>query len=294
MQTSTRTASTLQQTEHVLTMPLQHYRNGAHNNADTPQFHFIVPLNVGGHHYTSTLPVLRKHEESMLAAMFSGRHIVVKDKDDRYFIERDGTNFGHILNFLRDSSRLPPLDKVKDVYQEALYYGIKPLADILRRYRPIREEEEVARWAEQCPAAQDKADEIADLVLKKFADTLSRTSRVVLQFDQEPCWESVHLEGSTGVSTGSYYKPHDFQQDESHKDHKCPLPEVSMGEMSEKERGKTLSFFDHYFEKLGYKVEILPGECREAVWSQKITWPGDGLDSITIYCTKQIYTLTFA
>ncbi|XP_066279234.1 BTB/POZ domain-containing protein KCTD7-like [Branchiostoma lanceolatum] len=281
---ASRTA-TLQQREQALTMPV--------HKAGASSFHFIVPLNVGGHHYTSTLPVLRKYEESMLAAMFSGRHIVVKDKDDRYFIERDGSNFGHILNFLRNSSRLPPPDKVKDVYHEALYYGIKPLADILRRHRSIHEEEEVARWAEQCPAAQEKADEIADLLLKKFADTLRRTSRVVLQFDQEPGWEAVLLRGSTGKTLGNYYQPYDFEEDKGHKDHKCPQPDISMGEMSEKEREKTLSFWDHHFEKLGYKVEVVAGECREAVWSQKITWPGDGRDSITVHCAKQIYTLTF-
>jgi len=68
---------------------------------------------VGGRHFDTTLTTLLKYEDSMLAAMFSGRHLVVKDEEGRYFIERDGANFGHILNFLRDSSRLPPLDKVR-------------------------------------------------------------------------------------------------------------------------------------------------------------------------------------
>ncbi|KAI8481300.1 hypothetical protein Bbelb_355740 [Branchiostoma belcheri] len=281
---TSHTVSTVQQTEQVLSMALQRPRDGT-------SFHFVVPLNVGGRHFTSTLPVLRKYEESMLAAMFSGRHLVVKDKDGRYFIERDGANFGHILNFLRDG-RLPPVDKAKDVYHEALYYGITPLADILRRHRTIHEEEEVARWVEQCPSAQEKADEIANLLQKKFADTLSRKSRVVLQFDQDSHWEAVRHKVS-GESIGNYYQPYDFDQDESHKDHKCPLPEIAMGEMSEHEKEKTLCFFDHFFEKLGYKMEVVPGVCREAVWSQQVSWPGEEVDSITVYCNKQIYTLTF-
>ncbi|XP_078703448.1 BTB/POZ domain-containing protein KCTD14-like isoform X1 [Branchiostoma floridae x Branchiostoma belcheri] len=260
---------------------------------ENSQFHFIVPLNVGGHHYTSTLPILRKFEESMLAAMFSGRHLVVKDDEGRYFIERDGANFGYILNFLRDS-QLPPPGKAKEVYKEALYYGIKPLADILRRHRSIIEEEEVAKFADQCPNAQDKAEEIASLLQKKFADTLSTKSRVVLQFTQELSWESVHHSPSTGKTIGNYYIPYDFDQDKSHEDHKCPLPEIAMGEMSESDKGKTLNFFGNYFEKLGYKMEVTPGECREEVWSQNITWPGDGLNSITIHCTKKIYTLDFS
>ncbi|XP_035688266.1 uncharacterized protein LOC118423994 [Branchiostoma floridae] len=263
------------------------------SGGENSQFHFIVPLNVGGHHYTSTLPVLRKFEESMLAAMFSGRHLVVKDEEGRYFIERDGANFGHILNFLRDS-QLPPSEKVKEVYKEALYYGIKPLADILGRHRSIFEEEEVAKFVDQCPNAQDKAEEIASLLKKKFVDTLSTKGRVVLQFVQDLSWESVHRNTVTGKAIGNYYIPYDFQQDKSHEHHKCPLPEISMGEMSESDRVKTLNFFGNYFGKLGYKMEVTPGECGEEVWSQRITFPGDGLNSINIHCSKKIYSLDFS
>ena len=38
---------------------------------------------------------------SMLAAMFSGRHEVDTDEEGYVFIDRDGTHFGIILNFLR-------------------------------------------------------------------------------------------------------------------------------------------------------------------------------------------------
>jgi len=46
----------------------------------------------------------------MLAAMFSGRHFVQKDEDGRYFIDRDGTHFRYILNFLRDGNTYIPTD----------------------------------------------------------------------------------------------------------------------------------------------------------------------------------------
>ena len=37
----------------------------------------------------------------MLAAMFSERHAINKDKDGRYVIDCEGTVFKHILEFLR-------------------------------------------------------------------------------------------------------------------------------------------------------------------------------------------------
>lgn len=49
----------------------------------------VVTLNVGGQLYTTSLQTLVK-EESMLAAMFSGRYKLTPDKDGNYFIDRDG------------------------------------------------------------------------------------------------------------------------------------------------------------------------------------------------------------
>lgn len=46
-------------------------------------------------------------------------------------IFRDGTYFGHILNYLRDDI-LPPVSCVQEVLTEALYYGIDDLAETLK------------------------------------------------------------------------------------------------------------------------------------------------------------------
>ena len=46
----------------------------------------------------------------MLAAMFSGRHNANKGGDGRYFIDRDGTHFRYILNYLRDGNTYIPVD----------------------------------------------------------------------------------------------------------------------------------------------------------------------------------------
>lgn len=60
------------------------------------QFPEVVPLNVGGMFFTTRLSTLRRYEDTMLAAMFSGRHYIPTDAEGRYFIDRDGTYFGYV------------------------------------------------------------------------------------------------------------------------------------------------------------------------------------------------------
>lgn len=71
-----------------------------------PQNFHVVQLNVGGHLYTTTLSTLRKHSDSKLAELFSGPPKLRADTQGRYFIDRDGSHFGAILEFLR-SEQLP-------------------------------------------------------------------------------------------------------------------------------------------------------------------------------------------
>ncbi|XP_048255939.1 BTB/POZ domain-containing protein KCTD7-like isoform X5 [Haliotis rufescens] len=86
----------------------------------------VVDLNVGGRHLTTSLSTLTKYPDSMLAAMFSGRHPVAKDQDGRYFIDVDGDVFVHILNFLR-FGKMPPPERAQDVNEYAEYFGIQEL-----------------------------------------------------------------------------------------------------------------------------------------------------------------------
>ena len=60
------------------------------------QVHFgsTVKLNVGGKIYKTTLDTLLKDPNSMLCAMFSGRHELKPDEEDgAYFIDRDAELF---------------------------------------------------------------------------------------------------------------------------------------------------------------------------------------------------------
>ena len=81
----------------------------------------IVRLSVGGVHFETSLDTLLSDPNSMLAAMFSGRHNVMKDEDGRYFIDRDGTHFRFILNYLRDGNTYIPFENqqiVEELFEE--------------------------------------------------------------------------------------------------------------------------------------------------------------------------------
>jgi hypothetical protein len=75
----------------------------AMEKAHTFQSSQIILLNVGGHRFETSLQTLTSIPDTYLSSMFSGRFELTPDDDDgAYYIERDGTHFRHILNFLRD------------------------------------------------------------------------------------------------------------------------------------------------------------------------------------------------
>ena len=95
--------------------------------------HDIVHLNVGGVFYTTTKATLSRYPHSMLGAMFNGSMATTVDENGYYFIDRDGTLFGYVLNFLR-SSQLAVPDGFKNLSQlavEADFYQIQPLLDAI-------------------------------------------------------------------------------------------------------------------------------------------------------------------
>ncbi|XP_029458056.1 BTB/POZ domain-containing protein KCTD14 [Rhinatrema bivittatum] len=85
----------------------------------------IVQLNVGGEIYTTTLSTLKKCPSSKLAEMFTGQPKLKTDSEGRYFIDREGTYFKYILEYLRSS--LVPTQFIQEVYKEASFYEIEPL-----------------------------------------------------------------------------------------------------------------------------------------------------------------------
>ena len=95
--------------------------------ANTQKFDNLIYLDVGGTRYTARLETLTRYPDSMLGAMFSGRHTLKKTAQDEHFIDRDGVTFRHILQFLRDPEHFE-IDltgsALKELTREALYFGL--------------------------------------------------------------------------------------------------------------------------------------------------------------------------
>lgn len=106
----------------------------------------MVRLNIGGKKFCTTIDTLTQREpDSMLAAMFSGRHTVSRDSDKGYiFLDRDGKHFRHVLNWLRDGV-IPSLKEHEygELLREAEYFQLLGLIDEIKAsFNKRREDEE--------------------------------------------------------------------------------------------------------------------------------------------------------
>jgi len=101
-------------------------------------FPSTVNLNVGGHHFTTSVQTLTKDPNTMLAAMFSGKFEMKPCEDGAFFIDRDGTHFRFILNYLRTGKLTLPEGAtfLKELLEEAEFYQIQGIIDELRLSEP--------------------------------------------------------------------------------------------------------------------------------------------------------------
>jgi len=98
-----------------------------------------VTLNIGGKVFRTFTDTLMKGT-TMLSAMFSGRIPVKKEEDGSVFIDRDGTHFRYILNFLRDGtlSRPDTLKEIDELKAEARFYCIPRLVEYCESFQDER------------------------------------------------------------------------------------------------------------------------------------------------------------
>ena len=109
-------------------------------------FESIVTLNVGGHLFDASTSTLTRFPETQLGAMFSGRYKLTQDMDGAYFLDRDGTHFREILNFLRGSpasnqesiSRALSPRALEELRVEADYYLLQDLMFPTPLFEPLK------------------------------------------------------------------------------------------------------------------------------------------------------------
>lgn len=117
----------------------------------------------------------------MLASMFSGRIPTWRDAEGRFFIDRDGRLFHHILNYLRDGKYPHALSSTErcELEREASYFGLEALAAHLRADLKPRVSTEGAA------AESDTVGPVRVLSAKEAADRmLNRTLEEWPEFPQ--------------------------------------------------------------------------------------------------------------
>ena len=103
-----------------------------------------IILDVGGTRYSTSCSTLTKYPESVLGVMFSGRHDLdaMKCSDGSFFIDRDGTYFRHILNYLRDGKKAIHFfpnssETLHEIFHEATFYQLEGLVTALREFNTV-------------------------------------------------------------------------------------------------------------------------------------------------------------
>jgi hypothetical protein len=108
----------------------------------------IVRLNVGGSEYATTLETLTSQcPGSFLHMLFSGDWAQQRDAEGRVFIDRDGTRFRHVLNFLRSGIVHVAADGdgfCHELLEEADFYGLPELAAALHQALDAMKEQRMA------------------------------------------------------------------------------------------------------------------------------------------------------
>ncbi|NXV89626.1 potassium channel regulatory protein [Calonectris borealis] len=93
----------------------------------------LVVLSVGGVRFVTRASTLQQFPESRLARMLNDDDREFKLVNGEFFVDRDGTLFSYIMDFLRTLQVSLPTDfsDYQRLQREAEFYGLYPLADLL-------------------------------------------------------------------------------------------------------------------------------------------------------------------
>ena len=122
--------------------------------ASTHNVEPTIKLDIGGQSFTTTITTLTRFPDTMLGAMFSGRHALTKNEAGAHFIDRSGRHFHEILDFLRcpeawDNSGIQGRH-LTELKMEAEYYGLKDLM-----FPPAPPVPLVTPWSKNIDVSQD-------------------------------------------------------------------------------------------------------------------------------------------
>lgn len=104
----------------------------------------VVTLNVGGIKFTTFASTLLRFPDSRLAHMLDGGDRDFRLVNGQYFVDRDGSLFSYILDYLRTSQLTLPSDfsDYERLQREAEFYQLQALTEQLGQeniYRPRQE-----------------------------------------------------------------------------------------------------------------------------------------------------------
>lgn len=96
----------------------------------------IIHLNIGRWKFTTSLITLRSEQSPMLEKMFSSQFPIKKEKDDAILIDRSGSFFDFILDYLRGNminvdNLLFDDNTRKRLIKEAEFYQLEGMKKIL-------------------------------------------------------------------------------------------------------------------------------------------------------------------
>ena len=97
----------------------------------------------------------------MLHAMFSGRFETKPSEDGSYFIDRDGTHFRYILNYLRTGQLIVPKDELirirEELLAEADFYQVQGIIKALTENpQPSTFKDSVILSSDQCQTLMNR------------------------------------------------------------------------------------------------------------------------------------------
>jgi K+ channel tetramerisation domain. len=91
----------------------------------------VVKISIGGTKFYTTLKTLTSRPGTYISHLFSNPEQLLKDDEGFYFIDRDGSYFIYVLNYLRGHKLNIPWNtfEATRIIDEFNYYGLDILKD---------------------------------------------------------------------------------------------------------------------------------------------------------------------